>query len=101
MLIVHVNVHVRPEFVEAFREATIENAREKRSGSPAIARFDFFQQQDDPTRFLLIEIYRTPDGQARHRETPHYLTWRDKVAPMMAEDRIPTKYTNVFPETIA
>ncbi len=100
MLIVHVNVHVKREFVDAFREATVENARHSIQ-EPAIARFDFFQQQDDPARFLLIEIYRTPDGQARHRETAHYLTWRDKVTPMMAEDRIPTKYTNVFPETIA
>jgi (4S)-4-hydroxy-5-phosphonooxypentane-2,3-dione isomerase len=95
MLINHVHVHVKAEFVEAFREATIENGRNSVK-EPAIARFDVLQQEDDPTRFLLIEIYRAAEGQARHRETAHYLAWRDKVTEMMAEPRVPVKYTSVF-----
>lgn len=96
MLIVQVEVHVKAEFVEAFREATIENARNsvKEAG---IARFDFSQQADNPTRFLLIEVYRDPSAPARHRETAHYLKWRDVVAPMMDGDRIRMEYHNVFP----
>lgn len=96
MLIVHVSVSVKPEFVEAFKAATIENARNSVQ-EPAIARFDFMQQADEPTRFLLIEVYRTADGQAAHRETRHYQVWRDTVADMMAEPRVGTKFTNVFP----
>jgi quinol monooxygenase YgiN len=97
MLVVHVHVRVKLEFVEPFKQATIENAR--RSGKePGIARFDFMQQQDDPTRFLLVEAYRTPDAPAAHKETAHYQTWRDTVAPMMAQPRASVKITNVFPE---
>jgi autoinducer 2-degrading protein len=94
MMIVHVHVHVKPESVEAFRVATIENARNSVQ-EPGIERFDVLQQADDPTRFLLIEIYREPEAQARHRETAHYAVWRDKVAWMMAEPRSPVKYVAV------
>jgi len=96
MLIVHVHVHVKPESVEAFREATIENARNS-IREPGVARFDVFQQADDPARFLLVEIYRNAEAPARHKETAHYATWRDTVAPMMAEPRTSVKYTSVFP----
>jgi autoinducer 2-degrading protein len=96
MLIAHVHVHVKPESVEAFRDATIENARNS-IREPGIARFDVCQQADDPTRFLLVEIYRNAEAQARHRETAHYATWRDTVAPMMAEPRTSVKYTSVSP----
>jgi len=96
MLIVHVHAHVKPEFVEAFRQATIENARHSVQ-EPGIARFDVLQQQDDPTRFILVEVYRTPDDPARHKETAHYQAWRDAVAEMMAEPRTSVKYANVFP----
>jgi autoinducer 2-degrading protein len=96
MLIAHVHVHVKPESVEAFRDATIENARNS-IREPGIARFDVCQQADDPARFLLVEIYRNAEAQARHRETAHYATWRDTVAPMMAEPRTSVKYTSVFP----
>jgi len=96
MLIVHVHAHVKPEFVEAFRQATIENARHSVQ-EPGIARFDVLQQQDDPTRFILVEVYRTPDDPARHKETAHYRVWRDAVAEMMAEPRTSVKYANVFP----
>jgi autoinducer 2-degrading protein len=97
MFIVHVHVHVKPEFVEAFKEATIENARNSVQ-EPGIARFDVIQQQDDPTRFVLVEVYRTKDDPARHKETAHYKKWRDTVAEMMAEPRSSLKYDNVFPD---
>jgi autoinducer 2-degrading protein len=95
MLIVHVHVHVKPEFVEAFRAATIENGRNSIK-EPGIARFDVLQQADDPARFLLIEIYRSADAPVRHRETAHYAVWRDTVAEMMAEPRARVEYTGVF-----
>jgi (4S)-4-hydroxy-5-phosphonooxypentane-2,3-dione isomerase len=97
LLIVHVLVHVKPEFVEAFRQATVENARQSVQ-EPGIARFDVVQQLDDPTRFTLVEVYRTPDDSARHKGTTHYKTWRDQVAEMMAEPRASAKYANIFPE---
>jgi len=97
MLIVHVHVHVLPELVDAFKEATSENARHSLQ-EPGIARFDVVQDQEDPTRFVLVEAYRTPDAAAAHKETGHYQIWRDTVAPMMAEPRSSVKYANVFPE---
>jgi quinol monooxygenase YgiN len=97
MLIVHVHVHVKPESVAEFRQVTIENARSSVQ-EPGIARFDVIQQQDDATRFLLIEVYRSPEASAAHKETAHYLKWRDAVAGMMAEPRQSVKYRAVFPE---
>ncbi|MCX7827140.1 MAG: antibiotic biosynthesis monooxygenase [Verrucomicrobiae bacterium] len=96
MLIVHVHVHVKPECVEAFKQASIENARNSLQ-EPGIARFDVCQQTDDPTRFVLVEVYRTPDAPAKHKETAHYAKWRDAVAPMMAEPRTSVKFSNVAP----
>ncbi len=96
MLVVHVHVHVKPEYVEAFRQASLANARESIK-EPGIARFDCVQQQDDPTRFVLVEAYRTPQAPAAHKETKHYQTWRDAVAPMMAEPRASVKFENLFP----
>jgi quinol monooxygenase YgiN len=100
MLVVHVHVHVKTECVEAFKEASVANARESIK-EPGIARFDLVQQQDDPTRFVLVEAYRTPEAPAAHKETRHYRTWRDAVAPMMAEPRSSVKYGNLFPEDSA
>ena len=97
MLVVQVHVNVKPESVEAFRVATLENAKNSVQ-EPGIARFDVLQQQDDTTRFLLVEVYRTADDPARHKETAHYQTWRDTVADLMAEPRHSVKYENVFPE---
>ncbi len=97
MLIVHVFVHVKPESVDAFKRATIENARNSVQ-EPGIARFDVIQQADDPTRFVLVEVYRTAADPARHKETAHYAKWRDTVAEMMAEPRSSVKYDNVFPD---
>ena len=96
MLIVHVQVHVKPDCVEAFRTATVENARNSVK-EPGVARFDVVQQSDDPTRFVLVEVYRTPAAPAAHKETAHYALWRDTVAPMMAEPRTSVKFANVFP----
>src|SRR5574340_41246 len=96
MLIVHVHVHVKPESVEGFKQATVENARNS-VREPGIARFDVLQQPDDPTRFILVEVYRTAQAPAAHKETAHYQKWRDAVTPMMAEPRTSAKYTNVFP----
>ena len=96
MQIVLVYVHVKPEFVEAFKEATLDNARNSVQ-EPGIARFDVIQSADDPNRFVLVEVYRTPEAPASHKETAHYLRWRDRVAEMMAEPRQGVKYTNLFP----
>jgi autoinducer 2-degrading protein len=96
MLVVHVHVKVKPDFIEAFREATIANAESSRK-EPGIARFDILQQSDDPTRFLLVEAYRDAEAPATHKETQHYKAWRDGVAHMMAEPRQSVKFTNIDP----
>lgn len=96
MLVVHVHARVKPECVEAFRLATIENARNS-VREPGIARFDVAQQADDPARFILVEAYRTADAIVAHKATAHYARWRDAVADMMAEPRTAVKYANVYP----
>ena len=97
MFIVHVHVRVKPEFTEQFRQATLANARNS-VREPGVARFHVLQQSDDPTRFLLVEVYRTPADADRHEETEHYRIWRDAVAEMTAEPRSSVKYANVFPD---
>ena len=97
MLIVHVQVRVKPECIQAFIEATRANSCASLQ-EPGIARFDVVQQQDDPTRFVLVEAYRDAEAPARHKETAHYATWRDAVAPMMAEPRSSAKYQVICPE---
>jgi quinol monooxygenase YgiN len=97
MLVVLVHVHVKPEAVEAFKAASLVNARQS-TQEAGIARFDIVQHAAEPTRFVLIEVYRHEDAPARHKETPHYATWRDAVAPMMAEPRTSTKCLSVFPD---
>lgn len=96
MLIVHVFVQVNPQDIDAFRAATAENARNS-VNEPGIARFDVMQQADDPTRFVLVEAYRSLEATVAHKETAHYATWRDRVAPMMAVPRTSLKYANVYP----
>jgi quinol monooxygenase YgiN len=96
MYIVHVHVHVKPNLVEAFKAATLENARLSRA-EPGVARFDVIQQADDPTRFVLVEVYRTQDDPARHKETAQYNRWREAVEPLLAEPRTRVIYSNVFP----
>lgn len=97
MLVVHVHVHVKPECVEAFKLASLENARCSVQ-EPGVACFDVMQQADDSTHFVLVEGYRTPEAPAAHKETPHYKLWRDTVADMMAQPRSSTKYQNLFPD---
>jgi autoinducer 2-degrading protein len=97
LTIVHVHVHVKPEFVDAFLSVTIDNARESLN-EPGIARFDVVQQVDDRTRFVLVEVYKAAAAPAAHKETSHYARWRDAVAPMMMEPRTSLKYVNSFPD---
>ena len=97
MFIVHVFAHVKSELIEDFKKATIENAKNSIM-EPGIARFDVIQQNGDPTRFVLVEVYRTPDDPAHHKETSHYKKWRDTVADMMAEPRTSIKYRNIYPD---
>lgn len=96
MLIVQVQVHVKPENVEAFRQATIENASNSVK-EPGIARFDVLQQDGDPTRFLLAEVYRDVAATVQHKAAAHYQVWAEKVAGMLAEPRSRVTYSNVFP----
>jgi len=100
MQIVLVHVNVKPEFMEAFKLASIENASHsvKETG---IARFDVIQQTEDPTKFILVEVYKTAEAPAAHKETAHYACWRDTVAEMMAEPRQGIKYTNIFPDDVS
>jgi autoinducer 2-degrading protein len=97
MHIVHVHVHVKPEFVEAFKQVTLENAT-KSVQEAGNVRFDILQQSEDPSRFVLVEIYRTAHASAAHKEMAHYKLWRDAVMKMMAEPRQGIRYTNIFPQ---
>mgnify|MGYP005839320093 CR=1 FL=1 len=96
MRIVHVFVHVKPDCVDAFKAATLDNASHSIQ-EPGVVRFDVIQQAEDPTRFVLMEIYRHDDAPAQHKATAHYARWRDTVADMMAEPRTSITYTAVFP----
>ena len=99
MFIVHVFVHVKREHIEEFKAVTLENARNSVQ-EPGIARFDVIQQTDDPSRFVLVEVYRTPGDAGRHKETHHYHVWRQSAEDMMVEPRISIKYTNIFPDNV-
>ena len=96
MLIVMVDVHVLESGIEAFKAASAENARSS-VNEPGIARFDVIQRADDPTRFVLIEVYRDEHAPLAHKQTPHYEAWRDAVAPLMASPRSSRKFVNLFP----
>jgi (4S)-4-hydroxy-5-phosphonooxypentane-2,3-dione isomerase len=96
MFILIVNIHVKPEHLAAFRQATMENARNSVK-EPGIVRFDVLQQSDDGSRFLLYEVYRDADAPARHRQTAHYNAWVEKVTDMLAEPRTRNSFSNVFP----
>jgi (4S)-4-hydroxy-5-phosphonooxypentane-2,3-dione isomerase len=96
MLIVIVNVQVIESGVDAFIEATLENARASLR-EPGIARFDVIRQEDDPTRYVLIEVYRSAEAPAAHKETAHYAKWRDTVGPLMAAPRTSQRYVNLAP----
>lgn len=97
MLMVHVHFHVKEDQVEAFKAATLENARNSIQES-GVARFDALQQQDDPSRFVLVEVYRTPEDQLKHRETAHFAAWRAAVLDMLVEPYTFVKYDGLFPD---
>lgn len=97
MLIIHVNVHVRAESLDAFIAASRANAAAS-AREPGVVRFDIVQQDDDPTRFVFVEAYRSPDGPAAHKETAHYKAWRETVESMMVEPRRSTKYHEIAPD---
>ena len=96
MHIVLVHVHVKPGAAEAFEAASAQNAAASRL-EPGIARFDVLRERDDPARYLLVEVYRSADAALAHKATPHYLAWRDAVAPLMAEPRSGVAWENVSP----
>jgi (4S)-4-hydroxy-5-phosphonooxypentane-2,3-dione isomerase len=97
LVVVHVHCQVKPEFVAAFEEATLANARASVK-EPGIARFDGVKDVSDPTSFVLVEVYKTEDAPALHKATPHYATWRDAVAPMMAAPRTSRRFVNLHPD---
>lgn len=97
LLIVHVDVAVLPDRVETFLAATDANARASRAES-GVVRFDVLGDRADPGHVVLVEIYRDEAAAAAHKQTAHYATWRDTVAPMMARPRTSVKYVNVSPE---
>lgn len=97
MHIVLVDIHVKPEYVDAFKIATLENARNS-VHEPGILQFNAIQQKEDPCRFVLVEVYRQAEDQAAHRQMAHYLRWRDSVAEMMVEPRVGKAYINLFPD---
>lgn len=97
MIVVHVAVVVRDDCVEPFIEATKKNAAASLQ-EPGIVRFDVIQSTDDPTNFLLVEVYENADAPAAHKATGHYAEWRDTVTDMMAIPRVSSKYVEVFPE---
>lgn len=96
MFVALISIKVKPEYVEQFVEATLDNVRNS-AQEPGILRFDFIQQADDPTRFVLIEAYRSPEAPAAHRETTHYQRWRDTVSDWMSEPRTALKYQQIYP----
>ena len=95
MYVVAVTVFVKPEFVQPFIEASLDNARNTRT-EPANVRWDFLQSEDDPARFLLYEAYTSKDGFTAHQQTPHYLRWKQMVADWMAQPRQGVKHTSIF-----
>ncbi len=96
MYVVCVTVFVKPESVDAFVEATLDNARNSRQEA-SVVRFDVLRAEDDPNRFFLYEVYRGKEGLAQHQQTPHYLRWRAAVADMMAQPRQGVRHLSVSP----
>src|SRR5664279_2700740 len=96
MHILIVQARIKAEFIEAFKEATAVNA-ERSAKEPGVARFDFLQQQDDATKFVLVEVYRDATAPGKHKESAHYKAWVEKVSHMFEEPRTRAVYTNLFP----
>jgi quinol monooxygenase YgiN len=96
MLVVHVQVQVHADSIEEFKQATLANASASLL-EPGVVRFDMIQATDDPTHFVLVEVYRDDDAPAKHKDTAQYATWRDAVLPMMARPRQSRKFRDLFP----
>lgn len=96
MPVVFVYINVKPECVEAFKTATFENVKMS-VNEPGIDRFELYQEKEDANRFVLFESYRTNEASASHKETAHYLKWRDTVAEMMVEPRKGVWHQQLFP----
>jgi autoinducer 2-degrading protein len=96
MFIVSVDVWVKAGSIEAFIEATQQNAAASLR-EPGIARFDVLQDQSNPAHFQLLEVYRSQAAPGDHKQTAHYARWRDAVEPMMERPRTSLKFDNVFP----
>jgi (4S)-4-hydroxy-5-phosphonooxypentane-2,3-dione isomerase len=101
MHIVHVSIHLKKDYIDAFLAATSENAINSLKHEPGVVRFDFLQETEDPTHFVLVEIYRTPEDSIRHKETDHYKKWRVLAEPMMQELRSRKIYKSIIPPDLA
>lgn len=98
MIVATITIYVKPEFIDEFIRATVENHRNSIK-EPGVLRFDFLQCTDDPTRFLLYEAYKNAEAVASHKETEHYFKWRDTVGPWMAKPREGISHMVIVPES--
>jgi autoinducer 2-degrading protein len=99
MFVAMIHIHIKKEYIGEFKIATLDNSSNSVK-EPGVARFDVYQQTDDPTRFTLVEIYRSEEALIHHRETAHYSRWRDAVEEMMIEPRTRLTYNIVYPPEI-
>ena len=98
MYVVCVQVHVKPEHIDEFIQATRANHEGTRKNEPGNVRWDLLQSEEDPARFFIYEVYQTKEDFPKHQDTQHYKRWREVVASWMAEPRVGVKYFNVFPD---
>lgn len=96
MIVIHVDIHVKAEQRQAFIEAALANARQSIL-EPGVIRFDIIQREEDPDRFMLVEVYRDEAAIEAHKQSGHYLAWREQVTDMMAEPRTHARYRALFP----
>ncbi len=92
-----VHVYVKPEYLNDFIEATHANHAASIQ-EPGNCRFDVLQDAQEANKFILYEAYVSAEAAAAHKQTAHYLTWRDKVAPLMAKPREGVSYIGLFPK---
>lgn len=97
MFVTIVHIEVLPAYIEPFIEASTVNHRESVK-EPGNLRFDLLRNDDNPNRFVLYEAYVNESSAAAHKETPHYLQWRETVAPWMAKPREGIRYTGLQPQ---
>jgi (4S)-4-hydroxy-5-phosphonooxypentane-2,3-dione isomerase len=97
MYVVCVQVHVKPENVDQFIAASRDNQEQTRNLEGGNIRWDFLQAEEDSTRFMIYEVYRSKADFPLHQQTAHYLKWKESVADWMAEPRVGTRYVNIYP----